>query len=231
MDVNSILTTTDIIEYIRNLEPMADSFEPYSQLKSVSIAGLMCHITAIDNQLQKYFMHLSHDDLDMIVKTNSDVIPFSKLTDANLIVMDFNPHNKDEALSQLAQMANNAGLTPSYLDLYCQLKEREEMETTATGNGIAMPHARTPGYSLFRQPHIIIAISRAGVHFDAPDGKPVNVFFLICAQSEFVAVRLLAEVSMLVQIPNITEHILKAKTPAEILSLLTLLEDEKVLPA
>ena len=144
MDVISFLTTTNIVEYIQRLEPMADSLDPYSQLKGASIAGLVCHLTAIDNHLQKYFRKLSSNDLNLIVNTNSDVIPFSRLTGPNLIVMDFQPKSKDDALSQLAQLANNAGLTPSYLDLYCQLKEREAMESTSIGNGIAIPHARTP---------------------------------------------------------------------------------------
>lgn len=58
------------------------------------------------------------------------------------------------------------------------LIKREEMGSTGVGKGIAIPHART---LLVKECTLIIGISKSGVEFNAIDGKPVHLFFLLIA--------------------------------------------------
>jgi mannitol/fructose-specific phosphotransferase system IIA component (Ntr-type) len=55
---------------------------------------------------------------------------------------------------------------------------REEMGSTAVGNGIAMPHCRT---SLTERFMGAVAIDANGVDFGALDGQPVHLVFLLLA--------------------------------------------------
>jgi mannitol/fructose-specific phosphotransferase system IIA component (Ntr-type) len=57
-----------------------------------------------------------------------------------------------------------------------ELLARERVTNTALGNGLAMPHARTDLCD-----DIVIAVGRstAGIDYDAPDGKPVHLLFMI----------------------------------------------------
>jgi mannitol/fructose-specific phosphotransferase system IIA component (Ntr-type) len=56
------------------------------------------------------------------------------------------------------------------------VREREELMGTATGHGIAVPHARIPG---LRRAVWTFGRSVSGVDWDAPDGRRVRLVFLI----------------------------------------------------
>ncbi len=56
--------------------------------------------------------------------------------------------------------------------------EREDLRTTAIGDGVALPHART---KLVKEIVIKFAMLEKGIDFNAPDKKPVHYIFLIIA--------------------------------------------------
>ena len=64
------------------------------------------------------------------------------------------------------------------------LYHREELQSTALGQGlsIAIPHAKHPGV---RGLVGVFGRSREGVNFDAPDGQPVHLFFLLLSNREY----------------------------------------------
>lgn len=47
---------------------------------------------------------------------------------------------------------------------------------TGLGSGLAVPHARLEGLA---GPAVGVGISRAGIDFDAPDGRPAHLVFLL----------------------------------------------------
>jgi len=56
------------------------------------------------------------------------------------------------------------------------IMEREKIVTTGIGMGVALPHAKLPGYDTF---FIAIGIHSKGVVWDAVDGVPVRLIFMI----------------------------------------------------
>ena len=56
------------------------------------------------------------------------------------------------------------------------VRAREELCGTGTGHGVAIPHARLPGLN---RPVIALGRSAAGVEWNAPDGLPVHLVFLL----------------------------------------------------
>lgn len=56
------------------------------------------------------------------------------------------------------------------------VRAREEIMSTGIGNGVALPHARIAGLD---NVWVVVGISSHGIDFDAPDGKPANLIFLI----------------------------------------------------
>lgn len=79
------------------------------------------------------------------------------------------------AIDELAQnVAQAAGIDPAALSRCAW--EREQTASTALGNGVAVPHARVDGAPGFC---VGAGISRAGIDFNAPDGKPAHVLFLL----------------------------------------------------
>jgi PTS system nitrogen regulatory IIA component len=104
-----------------------------------------------------------------------------KLTDIlvrDACLVDMNANSKKGALRELAESLTSCvdGLeAPELLDM---LLEREELGTTAMGDGIAIPHARME--SLDR---LVASFGRSqrGVDFDSVDGKDTHLFFLLVA--------------------------------------------------
>jgi nitrogen PTS system EIIA component len=83
-------------------------------------------------------------------------------------------HVMEEMVNHLAAVKPdiNAG------DLLKALLEREKLGSTGIGNGIAIPHGKLTGIT-----DIILVCARsiAGVPFEAIDGKPIHLFFLLIA--------------------------------------------------
>ena len=96
------------------------------------------------------------------------------LSPANALV-DVRVSDKAEILRMLAGRAAEASGLPA-ADILNVLLKREQLGSTGTGGGIAIPHARMTGLS---KPFGILARLSNGIGFDAIDGQPVDVVFLL----------------------------------------------------
>jgi nitrogen PTS system EIIA component len=91
------------------------------------------------------------------------------------ILLDLRATDKDRLLRQLsAHAASIVGLDPD--DVSAQITKREALGSTGVGNGVALPHARL---SELKIPFGLLARLRQSIDFDAIDGQPVDVVFLL----------------------------------------------------
>ena len=65
--------------------------------------------------------------------------------------------------------------------IFAQLQDREQKQSTGVGNGFALPHARIPG---FRQFTICLATLEQDLEYDAIDGKPVRMACMVLTSAE-----------------------------------------------
>ena len=54
--------------------------------------------------------------------------------------------------------------------------EREQVAATGLGDGVAIPHAAVRGLT---RPILALGLTHDGIDFDAPDGRPANIVFLL----------------------------------------------------
>lgn len=96
---------------------------------------------------------------------------------------------------------------------------REEIMATGIGNGIALPHARVPG---LKEPIVAVGISETGIDFDAPDGKPANIIFLVLTPEELPSAQLEigAEIARRFRKEETTDLVLRTKNYAEFLAIM-----------
>lgn len=59
--------------------------------------------------------------------------------------------------------------------------QREQVVSTGFGHGVAVAHGRTPAVG---GSHIALGVSRRGLEYDAPDGKPVHLLFVVANHPE-----------------------------------------------
>src|SRR6185295_4339978 len=91
------------------------------------------------------------------------------------VLADFAAPGKVSLLQGLAQRASGTLKLPAELISDALLK-REELGSTGTGGGIAIPHARLPGLD---KPFGILVRLRQPIDFAAIDGQPVDLVCLL----------------------------------------------------
>ena len=99
------------------------------------------------------------------------------------------------------------------------LLEREKLGSTGIGDGIAIPHGKIPG---LRQLHLGFGRSREGIDFEAMDGQPTSLFFVLLAQEGSVGdhLKMLARISRLLKDAEVRRRLLEAETAEEILTVI-----------
>jgi PTS system nitrogen regulatory IIA component len=127
------------------------------------------------------------------------------------IVTDSSAGSKEELLEECAARAAETPTLSKYnkKKLYKFLKQREELGSTGFGDGVAIPHCSIEGLSDFVVGAIIVP---EGVEFNALDGAPVQVAFLIIgpAEQRNRHIKILSAISKMVRNTEVLE---KLKAP------------------
>lgn len=105
------------------------------------------------------------------------------------------------------------------------LLEREKLGSTGIGDGIAIPHGKLAGLD-----EILVAFgrSRDGIAFDALDGKPVHLFFLLMAPENSAGQHLkaLAQISRMLKDGVFRKKLLEARMHDDLVRVITEKDDE-----
>lgn len=91
---------------------------------------------------------------------------------------------------------------------------REAMESTAVGNGIALPHVRNPVVLNIDEPLVALCFLKNAVDFGAFDGRPVFILFVLISPSIRMHLLLLSRLSFCIQDPRFQKY-LRSGTPRE----------------
>jgi PTS system nitrogen regulatory IIA component len=98
------------------------------------------------------------------------------------------------------------------------LLAREGLGSTGVGDGIAIPHARTPVVLDVDGPSVALCFLRKPVDFAAIDGKPVTTLFVLASTNVRTHLHLLSRISMAVHDPQFRAALLSRAGEAEILA-------------
>lgn len=132
--------------------------------------------------------------------------------------------SRDEAIDELSlALAGALGLDPQLVAT--AVRERERLMATGLGSGLAVPHARLDGLA---GPAVGLGISRAGIDFDAPDGRPANLVFLLLTprNDDGAQLEILADIARTFRARNAREQALKATSFTEFVGLVRSTEEE-----
>ena len=87
------------------------------------------------------------------------------------------------------------------------LLSREEMMSTAIGNGIAIPHVRLFDSMSLQEDIVAVAYLFEPVDWKAPDEKPVHTLFFVLAADETRHLQILAEIAQLASDEDFVEFL------------------------
>ena len=104
--------------------------------------------------------------------------------------------------------------------------KREEEGSTGVGEGIAIPHGKG---ECVTEPGLVAMVVPAGVEYDALDGKPVNLLFMIAAPntSDNVHLDVLSRLSTMLMDTEFKNKLISAKSKTEFLNIINETENEK----
>jgi mannitol/fructose-specific phosphotransferase system IIA component (Ntr-type) len=101
---------------------------------------------------------------------------FSDYFKVNQLVFELKSRDKVQAVEELVELLAKQKLIRNKKMILTRLIDRETLESTALGDGIAVPHARVDSNG-----EIVIAVGRSsdGIDFSAPDKKKVHLIIII----------------------------------------------------
>lgn len=91
-------------------------------------------------------------------------------------ILDLAAGVKDDLLAEMAGALAEAEPALERDSLLAVLREREALQSTGIGEGVAIPHGKIDGLDRLVA---TFARSREGVDFESIDGQPTQLFFLL----------------------------------------------------
>ncbi len=150
----------------------------------------------------------------------------SEILDKRAIKIGITATTKEEALRELVDVLAKVEDIGEPKGIVKALVERENLGSTGIGQGIAIPHGKTDKVTRLIA---VLGISKIGVNFDALDGEPVYIFFLLVAPKATAGPHLkaLAQISRILRDAYFCELIRKCKTEEEVFNLIKTEEEKK----
>lgn len=150
------------------------------------------------------------------------------------ITLGLDISSKDDAINALIGLHAAAGNLKDKDAYKAAILAREEQGSTAIGDGIAVPHAKT---SAVKAPALAAITVKNGVDYGAPDGKPSDLLFMIAATEDGdVHLEILSRLMVMLMDPDFTAKLRAAQSVDEFLQIIDAQEkikypDEEVKPA
>ena len=148
------------------------------------------------------------------------------LLDKRSISLNRAPNSKEEALDQVVALITKSGKINDEEGYRKQVYAREEESTTGIGEGIAIPHGKCDAVD---RPGLAAMVVKNGVDFDALDGEPVTLIFLIAAPNteDNVHLDVLSKLSVLMMDEDFSDSLRNAGSVEEFLEIIDKADDEK----
>jgi mannitol/fructose-specific phosphotransferase system IIA component (Ntr-type) len=126
---------------------------------------------------------------------------------------------KEDVIRELIQVLKDAGKIAEVEPVFDAIMAREAQGSTGLADGIAIPHAKIPAVKTLTA---ALGISPSGVDFDALDGKPSHLFFLILAAPDQSGphIEALAEIARLTRSKSFCDMLTHAGSAEEVVQLL-----------
>ena len=100
------------------------------------------------------------------------------LLQKNLMIMDLQATDKQSAIEEMVQRLYEEKIISNIEEFKVGILAREAQTSTGLGDGVAMPHAKN---AAVLQPAVLFAKSPQGLDYEALDGQPTSLFFMIAA--------------------------------------------------
>ena len=138
----------------------------------------------------------------------------TELLTIDRIKIPLEAQTKDDLLRELVAVVAGNVAAPEQDDVLRAVREREAVLSTGIGHGVAIPHGKSSAVDGLR-----MAAGRAAepLEFDALDGQPVSLFFLLVGPESAAGphIKALSRISRLVRRDDVRARLVAATTAEE----------------
>jgi len=227
--LDEILTLGGIANYLKLSEKTVLRMVHEGKIPCAKIASQWRFVkTVIDDWLISKMRVVPKNDLTRLIKSDSEIVPMSRLLRKDFIIMGIKPGSKKDILSQLIEPLVRSRIVGNRIEFLEKLLYREQMASTAIGKGIAIPHIRNPQENPEGGPYLVIGICKAGADFEAFDKNRTFLFFLLYTDSEVVHLRVMGKLSRLLNDDETVVKLIRAKNKDEVIEII-LMKDQKAI--
>ena len=133
------------------------------------------------------------------------------------ILLNAQVQDKAEAIHKLVELMQNYGNLSDPQAYETDVLRREAQGTTGVGGGIAIPHGKSPAV---KRPGVAAMTIPGGLAYDALDGAPVRLLFLIAVPdtASDLHIQVLAHLAQLLMDPSLRTELLDAASPQAFLN-------------
>lgn len=133
--------------------------------------------------------------------------------------------NKQSAIDKLVSLQQNSGNIADTEAYKKAIEERESLGSTAIGEGIAVPHAKCDAV---KRPGLSVITVPDGVDYQAPDGKPSKLLFMIAAPLDGdLHLEILSRLMTMLMDNEFTQSLITAKSKKDFMRKIDEAETEK----
>ena len=127
---------------------------------------------------------------------------------------------KEEVIDEMVAMLYADGVLQDAEAFKKEIIKREKISSTAFGNGIAIPHGKSPAV---RMPRVAVGLSKKGISFDSSDGEPVYAVFMIAVgeNEDEVHLKLLSALSKKLMNPGFLSRLRECTGKDQMIRLIT----------
>lgn len=220
-----ILTLKELADHLKVNDRTILRMLKSGQIQGAKIGGQWRFNGSQIDSLFSPFKKATEDEVPLSELTRSNFqVPISRLINENRFIFDMKAKTVEEAITELTDNKIFSTLVLDIPDLRARCMARENLLSTAVGKGIAIPHPRDPIPSMKAPGIVVFGRSAAGINYNAPDGKKVNLFFLIVSQTIELHLYLMGRIANLLKENSFVTLCKKSKKPEEIIQAIMLRE-------
>lgn len=144
----------------------------------------------------------------------------------NLIKIPLQKSDKKEIITEMIDVLTTSGKIVDRNKVLQAVLEREQMMSTGIGNSVAIPHGKSQGV---QELVVGLGITPQDVNFDALDGKPVRIVFMLVGpeKSSSVHIKMLSRISRLLNQSSFRKKLIDSKSGSDVIRIIQ--DEEKLL--
>ncbi|TWT10428.1 fructose-specific PTS transporter subunit EIIC [Streptococcus sp. sy004] len=144
----------------------------------------------------------------------------------DVMMLDLQATTKEAVIDEMVKDLVDKGYVTDFDTFKAGIVKREEQTSTGLGDGIAMPHSKN---AAVKEATVLFAKSAKGVDYEALDGQPTDLFFMIAAPEGANDTHLaaLAELSQYLLKDGFADQLRQATTADQVLAVFNQAEDKK----